>query len=288
MIAAGLGLAAAVLAVFLVFGSSGNPTVDPIAQAATVSSQAPGFRMKMTLSLTSSAFGGAITGYGDAVVDPGDHAFSSSFVMDFSSFPQVAQVLGGTTMRMDVVMHGQAVYMKLPQALLGRLPNFGNKPWLRIDAAKADGIPGLSSLGNGPATANPAQVLQYLRAASDSVSNEGRQMVDGVPTTHYHAELSLDRVAAGLPAGEQDAVRQALDKLRQATGGTDLPIDVWVDAHHLVRQTAMSISLHAEGQSVQESVVADITDYGSQPRPAVPPADQVQDATGFLPGGMSG
>lgn len=259
--------------------------MDPIAQAATVSSHAPGFRMNVSVSMTSSAFNGPVTAYGDAVVDPRDQAASMSFAMDFSSVPQVSQVLGDPTVRMDMIIEGHAMYMKLPQTLLRSIPNAGGKPWLEINLTKAAGIPGLSSLGNGPATSDPRQMLQYLRAASAGVTNEGRQRVDGVPTTHYHAELSLDRLGAGLPTAEQDAVRQALSKLRQTTGQSALPIDVWVDAHHLVRRMAMSISLNVGGQSLQENTVADMFDYGPQPRPALPPSDQVRDATSLLTGG---
>ena len=290
LVAAGLGLAAAVVAAFVLLGSSSNSTVDPIAQAATVSSHAPGYRMHMSLSMTSSVFNGAITGYGDAVVDPRDHAVSSSFALDFSALPQAAQALGGTTMSMDMIVDGQVAYLKLPEALLGAIPNLGDKPWVKMNLAKATGIPGLSSLGNDPTTSDPGQMLQYLHAASDGVTNEGQQQVDGVQTTHYRAELSLDRLTANVPSAERDAVQQALSKLRQATGSTDLPVDVWIDAHQLVRRTVLSMSLHVNGgPSLQETVVADLTDYGPQTRPTLPPADQVQDATGLLSGaGHSG
>lgn len=275
---------AAAGAVFALLGSSSNPTFDPIAQAASVSSHAPGYRMTMSLSLTSSAFSGPITAYGDAVVDPRDHAASMSFSIDFSSVPQVAQVLSGGTMRMDMIADGRVVYVKLPQNLLGMVPGLAAKPWVKMDAGKA-AIPGLSSLGGDRTTSDPAQMLQYLRAASDSITNEGRQQVDGVPTTHYHAELSLDRLTANVPAADQATVQQALSKLRQATGTSDLPVDVWIDAHQLVRRTAMSMSLHpAGGPTLQESVVADLSDYGHQPRPTPPPADQVQDGSSLLSG----
>jgi hypothetical protein len=286
LIAAAVGLTAAVIAVFLALGSSSNPTADPIAEAATVSAHAPGYQMHMSLSLTSSAFGGAITGYGDAVVDPRDHAVSTSFSIDLSSIPQVAQVLGDSTMTIDMIEDGHTVYMKLPQMLLGKVPGLGSKPWLEMNVAKMSGIPGLSSLGADPTTTDPGQMLQYLRAASDAITNEGQQQVNGVQTTHYHAELSLDRLTAGIPAAEEPAVQQALSKLRQALGGSDLPVDVWVDAHQLVRRTAMSLSMHPSGgATLQETVVADVTKYGPQPRPALPPADQVQDATSLLSGG---
>jgi hypothetical protein len=282
--AAGAVLVAAAVAVFALFGSSGNPTVDPIAQAATISSHAPGYRMTMSLSLTSSAFPGPVTGYGDAVVDPSDHAASMSFAIDFSAVPQVAQVLGDGTMRMAMIADGRAVYVKLPQNLLGMLPGLAAKPWVKMDAGKA-GVPGLSSLAADPTTTDPAEMLQYLRAASDSIANEGHQQVDGVQTTHYRAQLSLDRLTANVPAADQATVQQALSKLRQATGSSDFPVDVWIDAHQLIRRTAMSISLHPSGgPSLQETVVADLSDYGHQPRPTAPPADQVQDGSSLLSG----
>jgi hypothetical protein len=291
LVAAGLGVAAALVAIFLLLGSSSNPAVDPIAQAATVSSDAPGYQMHMSFTLTSSAFSGPITGYGDAVVDPGDHAISSSFAIDYSALPQAAQVFGPTsTMRMDMIESGRVVYLRLPQALLGAIPNLGARPWIKMNLAKLAGVPGLSSLGSDPTSTDPAQVLQYLQAASDGVTNDGQQRVDGVQTTHYHADLDLGRLAAEVPTADQGALEQALTKLRQAAGGTDVPVDVWVDAHQLVRQTAMSFSLHsAGGPSLDETVVADLTDYGPQPRPSLPPADQVQDASSLeSSGGLSG
>jgi hypothetical protein len=108
--------------------------------------------------------------------------------------------------------------------------------------------------------------------------------VDGVQTTHYHAALSLDRLTADLPAADRSAAQQAIAKLRQ-TIGSDLPVDVWIDAHQLIRRMAMSLSLHVpSGPSVQETVVGDLSDYGPQPRPTLPPADQVQDASALLAG----
>jgi hypothetical protein len=195
----------------------------------------------------------------------------------------MAQVLGGDgSLRMDMLMDGSVMYMKLPDALRGAIPSLGSKPWLEMNMAKAAGIPGLSSLGSDPSTSDPRQMLQYLRAASDGITNEGEQRVDGVQTTHYHGRLSLDRLTANVPRAERGIVQQALSKLQQSTGTTDLPVDVWIDSHQLVRRMALSISLHASGASMQETLVADLTDYGPQPRPTPPPADQVQDASGLL------
>jgi hypothetical protein len=45
----------------------------------------------------------------------------------------------------------------------------------------------------------------------------------------------------------------------------------------------MSLSLHAGGGvALQETVTADIGDYGPQPRPTPPSADQVQDLSSLI------
>jgi hypothetical protein len=238
----------------------------------------------MSLSMTSSAFSGAITGHGDGIVDPRDHAASMAVALDLSSLPQAAQALGDSTLRMEMIMDGQDVYERLPQAVFRANPSLAEKPWLKMNLAKAAGISGLSPLGSDPTGNDPRQMLQYLTAASDGITNEGRQQVDGVQTTHYHAALSLDRLTADLPAADRSAAQQAIAKLRQ-TIGSDLPVDVWIDAHQLIRRMAMSLSLHVpSGPSVQETVVGDLSDYGPQPRPTLPPADQVQDASALLAG----
>lgn len=278
LIGAGLGLAAAVAAVLVLFGSASSQVTDPIAQAATVSSNAPGYRMNLSLTMTSPAFSAPILASGSAVVDPRDHAVSMSIAFDFSQLPQVAQSLGSTTMQMRMLLDGQVMYMKLPQTILNAAPTLAGKPWIKVNLAKVTGIPGLSSLGNDPTTNDPSQMLQYLRAASDGVTAEGQQQVDGVQTTHYLAQLSLDRLPGGLPPADQAAIQQALSKLRQATQSQDLPVEVWIDAHHLVRRMAMSIALNPPtGPALQETATADMSDYGPQPRPTPPPADQVKD-----------
>jgi hypothetical protein len=91
-------------------------------------------------------------------------------------------------------------------------------------------------------------------------------------TTHYAATVSLDRLYGNL---------SSLDKavLAQLAPGQGVPIDVWVDAHHLVRRVVMTLTLNApNGSTMQETATVDLSDYGSQPRPTAPPAAQVTNA----------
>jgi hypothetical protein len=265
LLAAGAGLIAAVAAAFVLLGVTGGASVDPIAQAATVSANAPGYKMKLGVVITSPQLGAPISMSGSAVVDPPDHAASMSMTIDA---PQSDQALG-SKFQLGMVLVGQDMYMRFPQSLVDALPSLQGKPWVEIDVAKAAGLPGLSSLGDNPDTSDPQAVLQELRSVADGVIDEGQQQVDGVLTTHYAATVSLDRLYRNL---------SSLDKavLAQISPSQDVPVDVWVDAHHLVRRVAMTLTLGvANGASMQETATTDLSDYGPQPRPTPPPADQV-------------
>jgi hypothetical protein len=272
-IAAGLGLLAAVAVAFVVLASTSNQAVDPIAQAASASSNQPGFRMNMTFSITSPAFGAPIAASGTAVVDPRDKAAAMSLRFDYSQLPQAAQALGGGTLQLAMIVDGRDLYVKLPQAVVNKVAKLGGKPWVKVNVAKAAGVPGLSSLGGDPTTSDPAAMLQELRAGAGSVTNAGQQQVDGVQTTHYRAALSPERLWSNVPSSERALAQKLM-------GSAEIPVDVWIDAHHLVRRVTMSLALGSpSGPGLQETFTADISDYGPQSRPTPPSADQVTDAS---------
>lgn len=294
LLAGMLTAAAAVGLAFVLLGSSSNQLTDPIAQAATFSSRAPGYRMRMTIDMSSPALPAPITASGSGVVDLRDRAASMTLAMNFAAIPQAAQVLGSTTLPMRMIMAGDVFYIGFPRAVSAVLPSLGGKPWIKLDLAKLAGLPGLSSLESNPAASDPRRVLDFLRATSNSVQVEGQQQVDGLATTHYRAELSFQREAAMLPPADRAAMQQLLSKVEQATGTDGLPIDVWIDSQHLVRRIVMTLDLHLPtGPSMQEIVTMDLGDYGPQPQPTPPPSDQVQDLPGLVsaagnPAGASG
>jgi hypothetical protein len=278
-VSAGAGLLAvvAVLA-FMLLSSGGTGLGSPIAQAATLSSSTPGYRMHMSMQVTSSALDAPITATGTGVVDLRDHARAFSIVMDLGDDPQVTQQLGSSTLTVDVVLDGATAYMKLPSTLAASLGASG-RPWIKADLSKLSGVPGLSSLADGPTTSDPGQALQELQSVSGSVVNLGRQRVDGFETTHYQADLSLDRLVGTVPPAERSAMQQVLSILRHALPNGEIPVDVWIDAHHLVRRitTTLDLSLPT-GANLQETATVDLGDYGAQSPPTPPPADEVFDA----------
>ena len=114
--------------------------------------------------------------------------------------------------------------------------------------------------------------------------NEGPERVGGIATTHYHAQLSFSHLADALPSAERGAATKALSALQQALPTGGLPVDVWIDAQHLVRRVVMALDLNAPtGPSLQETVTVDLDHYGPQRRPVTPASDDVFKLNG-LPG----
>jgi hypothetical protein len=280
---AGAGLLGVVAALaFLLLGSGGTGLGSPIAQAATLSSSAPGFRMHMSMEITSSALGAPITATGTGVVDLRDHSSAMSLAMNLGDDSQVTQQLGSPTLRVDTILNGATAYVKMPAALTSALGTSG-RPWIKVDLGQLSGIPGLSSLADGPNTSDPSQTLEMLQSVSGGVVNLGQQPVDGVETTRYQANLSLARLADNLPSAERSLGRQVLSTLQQAAPGGEFPVDVWIDAHHLVRRVVTSLDLSLpNGQNLQEVVTVDVGDYGARTPPATPPADKVFDASNLV------
>jgi hypothetical protein len=276
-VAAVVVLALAAGLAFVVFGSTSSQLTDPIAQAAAFSSNTPGYRIRMSMEIASSQLASPITASGNGIVDLRDHAASMSLALNLGSDPQAIQVLGSNTMQMRMIIDGAVLYFKLPAAVTASLPVSG-KQWLKLDVAKFKSLPGLSSLGRSPTMQDPSHMLQALESTSSNTLNEGKQYIDGSLTTHYRAYLNLRQLASNLTASQQAAAQQAISMLEQATKSQDLPVDVWVDPYGFVRRMVMKIDLALpNGGSAQETISADLSDYGPQRRPAAPPSDQVQD-----------
>jgi hypothetical protein len=287
----GIGLVvAAALSGSLIAGcgsSSVSGVVDPVARAATVSNHAPGERIKLLMHLSTPALPTPIVATGDGAFDVANRSGSFNLAMNFGNIPQLTQVLGSSTIRIQEIVNGLTIYLKLPEAL-SRNPALHGKPWLKINLAtigQSVGVPGLSSLLSNPTSSDPSQFLRYLRATSGGVTKVGTQTVDGFQTTEYRAKIALSRVPNGFPAASRAQVRKTIAALEQLAHVRLLPMNVWVDGQHLVRRMNFSFDETVTGQTLAASVQIDIPQYGPQPSPQPPPAGQVADLTGGL--GMS-
>ena len=266
---------------------SASSSIDPVAQAATVSNAAGGYKIAMTMRMTAPQLSTPLLFTGTGSFSPARRQGTLNLAIDTSSIPQLSQALGGSSLNFQELMDGTTFYMRFPAALAAKLP--GGKPWLKFDLVKlgqAGGIPGLGSLLNNPTSGNPAQLLQYLRASSGGVTKVGTAQVGGISTTEYRGNVQLDRYPSLLPSSQQADAKKAIAQLESLTKLKSIPVTVWVDGQHLVRQMAMSFSLTMPNtrQAFSAAMQMRITDYGPQPAPTFPSSDQVLDASTLLSG----
>ncbi len=272
-----------------VSGCGASATLDPIARAAEISSQQSGAKFSLTTQLASSALpGGGFSITANGYLDERDR--SGEMTMDLSGIPGASALPGGGAGTVQMIFQYPVIYMNLP-FLAGKLPE--GKTWMELNltkAAQADGID-LSQLSSLDET-DPTQFLEYLRASSGGVTTVGRETVDGVPTTHYHATLQLSDILARLPSSAQAAAKSALEKLSDAGA---IPVDVWVDAQGRVRRIQLSLGVSVPagapggvtGTTVSGTTTIDFTSYGPIPVIVPPPSSEVFDATSLAAAGLA-
>lgn len=269
---------AAVVALVIALTSGGTvPTVSPAAlsQAAALTGHVAGADLAGTVRVSTAG---------------------RSMNMSMSGFESLAKRAGVLTMRVNNLpglSGGSAAfemrflyplfYMRSP--LFGALLPAG-KQWVRFNLARVAREHGINPALLSSAQSDPAQYLEYLKALSGRVQNLGTEQVRGVLTTHYHAVTDLSRSASAFPAAKRAAVEQGFAKIEQLTGLSRIPVDVWVDSRHLIRQMRINLSIRSSAQipnGLSETVTVDLFNFGPKPAVAPPPADQTDDLSS-LPG----
>jgi hypothetical protein len=247
--------------------SSGNPAGVNTVRAAYVSASGAGYQIAM--KVTGNAAGHTIDVTGTGAFDQAAHAGRLTINMN-------RPTLGAERGRIDAVIVGKDIYLKLPASLTGNIP--GGKPWLELNLSeigKSVGTQGLSLLADNPGQ-RPAQFLQFVRAASTGSRQAlGQRTIDGVSTTGTRATIDLSKVAETLPESEQPGASSAIGSIEKLIGLRYLPIEAWVDSADHVRRIVLTETGNVKGQPFSEHVRLDFVKYGPEPMPAAPPADQV-------------
>jgi hypothetical protein len=177
----------------------------------------------------------------------------------------------------QMIMDGTVMYMRMP-ALASVRPG---KSWLRLDIVAMAAQQGLdtgaltSQLGQN----DPSKFLEYLRGASERVTEIGPDEVRGVQTTHVHAVIDLTRAPDGLTDEQKAQYEQAIAQLSSQSGLTEIPVDVWVDADGLLRRMVMNAGFGAPDGSgpVSMLMTMDLYDFGVVVDVDAPSASKVVD-----------
>jgi hypothetical protein len=270
---------AAVLLVPVLLIACGEPVdrsaLRAVSRAAAEVRDAETFRMSfsMTMSGIPNAPSGSITIAGKGAFDYRRQA--GRMTMDMGS--ALGNLAPPGSARVDVVFEGLVMYMRMP--FLTRLIP-GGRPWLKLDLEEAGRQAGvdlaaLSQVGQS----DPTQYLTYLSGASDDVREVGRQSIDGVPTTHYHAEIDLGKVLEQAPASVRERAQASIEQLQDMLADDTMPVDVWIDRRGLPRRMSSSYEMKVPDSEdtfdIRYSV--EIGDYGIRVRVKPPPASQVTD-----------
>lgn len=128
---------------------------------------------------------------------------------------------------------GDAVFVRRSGSSTG----LSSREWSRLDYRDLDDVdtPGVQAVADniGSPTVtllHPVHLLELVTGAlTGSVRRLGTETIAGVRTTHYKANVSLDKADGELDLSEQerDARRAALTSL--AVKGDVLPAEMWVD-----------------------------------------------------------
>jgi hypothetical protein len=255
-----IGLTAGALA-----GCGASRAVDPVAQAAKATTRVSGAR---------STIAGAMVVAGHRIV------ISGTGFMDLRGqrgvFDFQVRVRGRSIAARELLVH-RTIYMTA-SFLRGKLPH--GKTWMKIDiarAAKAQGVD-LAAL-QSPGGGSPQDQLQYL-LASTHASNVGSETVRGVHTTHYHTTVDLNQLPRQVPPARRAATETSVRNLQKLTHTSTIPIDVWIDRHHLVRRERAAFSMTLQGHPARTDFTFELYDFGTRFAATPPPANQVYDATG--------
>jgi hypothetical protein len=255
-----LALAAAAIAALTLAACSGGDAValDPVAHAADRTSAAGSSRMLMEVSLGTRGEHFYVNAEGAM-----DYKRQRGWLlMDFSQLAALNPSAPNLP-RMKMLFEGTTIWIRVPPALTG---STGGKPWARMSLGSS------AQAYGGMQQPDPSQMLDSLRGISGSVEEVGQTRVRGVETTHYSADVSLDKALAQTPPRERRAAKAALKMF----GGLEtMPVDVYIDDAGRVRRMDMKYDLETAGMTFESDVKLELFDFGAPVAFKRPPASQV-------------
>ena len=187
-----------------------------LASAATKSTGTPSMKTQVTVTMLSSKLpGGRMDMTANGALDNANHRMDMQLDMSklVAGFGAGAAALGspGDWVGEEVgdFAAGHAViYMRLP-VLTKLLP--GGKPWIKVDLGEVGKRAGIDVSQFTQFANDPTQMVDWLRAASGSVTTVGTENIGGEPTTHYKATIDLDKYPDLVPPEQRDLMRKAVD-----------------------------------------------------------------------------
>jgi len=220
-------------------GASDKSKSTSVADAATKTIQAKSSRFTASVSFRGSGqnvrFGGG-----------GIYDYQSNRGRMTIDMAPLARLSGKSVRdtKVELRFAGLVYYMKLPKGLEGA-EGIPLGTWLKIDVARLDQRSGMNLGALQQSSQNPAQLLRFLSAAGENVTEVGEETVRGVATTRYRTIIDLERGAeVGAKIGDlspeaRQQLRSEIERLRKQSGVSDIPAEIWLDSDGLLRRMTM-------------------------------------------------
>ena len=253
--------------------------LDPVASAATLTSDAGSARMGFSMTMRADGRTMKLDGAGTFDFDDS----RGTILMDAS-----ALLPGSGDGRFELRMIDSMIYMKLPAAFGGQALGAG-KPWIAVDVAKTLEAAGLGGINPTNLQQDPTQTLRLLRASSTSVQKAGSAKVRGVQTTRYKAKLDLRKSIEatgnelGLSEQERALLRRAAEQLSTQSGLKTIPVEIFVDQEGLLRRMSMTMKSTIAAAPFAITQTTDFYDFGVDVHIEAPPESQVVDLSKLIP-----
>ena len=191
---------------------------------------------------------------------------TASGVFDFARSRGMITIAGADGM--TEVFVPPTTYVKFPDATAdsGALPQ--GKTWVALPD-RTTSASGLLAPGGG----DPADLLAALTLVSSGVTKIGAATIRGVPVTGLAIKVDPAK-AAEVPVAD----RAAGEALAKTFGATEMPVDVWVDGHNLVRREKLTLLFPGRTSAPAGAhlvMTTDYYDFGVRVQVSAPPASQV-------------
>jgi hypothetical protein len=237
-------------------GAPPTSQVQGIQQAAAISSAAAATDGTGSFVFNFQVFASqSVVATGSGGVDWTDRAAWANLALPHTGTVQLREV-GGTT------------YVALP-AGLARQVRAGSR-WVVLSPAVLAKLPTLLAHGLGALGQDLVFVVAQLAGGTSTVQIAGEGTVAGVPVTEYFGTIDLFQASNVVNGG-----RQQLAAAAGYLGGSQLGVDVWVDAHGHVRSETLTLpAVPGAPPDTPFSVELFLSGFGRQvvvPVPAVTP-----------------
>lgn len=255
----------ATFGVAALLGACGSPpptggppeATDAIALAADRMRDAGSMRFTMDITTTGEGFSMDMAGQG--AVD----MTARTMIMEMETSGLPGMEGDG---RVEMRMVGDYAYMKLPLGNAGLPPG---KSWVRFDVATMGG-----GLGDPFSSNDPTAMADFLRGVSGDVETIGREDVRGHATTHYRADIDLEKALDKMPAEQRANAAAAIENLKTAKV-TTMPMEVWIDDEGLIWRQFFEVAFGEQGSML---MMFEVLEYGVEVDGEKPPADEVFDS----------